>query len=131
MNNFIKNIILLAAVLVLSYYTAPYFGALYDKFSPQYDGSFIGVPKSLAVFVAGLPVAYVFFVPFLLEIFGTGNKKKWIMWSLLPPALLWIFADVYYIYVPIILAVIAFALAKLINFVISKIKRPNPPMVIK
>lgn len=131
MKNFVKNLILLIAVLILSYFTAPYFGAWYDKFSPQYSNSFLGTGKDLSLFVAGLPVAYVFFVSFIFEIFGSGNKKKWILWSLLPAALLWISIDLYYIYVPIILGVIAFLLAKLINLLISKFKHPNPPMVVK
>jgi len=60
MNSIFKNIILLIVVLFLSYWTAPYFGSWYDKFSPQYDGSFLGLPRNYAIFVAGLPVAYAF-----------------------------------------------------------------------
>lgn len=131
MNNFFKNFLILIAVLILSYFTAPYFGSLYDKFSPQYDGSFLGVSKSFAVFVAGFPFAYVFFVPFLFELFGSVNKKKWSVWLLLPPMLLWISVDIYYIYLPSILGIIAFVLARFIRFIISKFKHPNPPMMVK
>jgi nitrate/nitrite transporter NarK len=123
MKNFIKNILLLVAVFILSYFTASYFGALYDKFSPQYDFSFFNLQKDQIIFLAGLPVAYVFFVPFLFELFGGKSKVKWTAWLLVPPALFWISADKYYIYVPIILAIIAFYLAKLINLIISKIRR--------
>jgi hypothetical protein len=129
MNNSLKNFILLIVVLILSYFTAPYFGALYDRFSPQYDYSFFNLGKESVVFLAGLPVAYVFFIPFLFEIFGTGSKKKWIIWSLIPPALFWISADKYYIYIPIILGIVSFGLAKLINFIIPKIRKPNPIVI--
>jgi len=123
MNKFLKNFLLLIAVFILSYLTAPYFGSFYDKFSLQYNNSFLGTGKDLSLFIAGLPVAYVFFVPFLYEIFGSGSKIKWILWLLLPPTLFWLSADRYYIYIPIILAIVAFFLAKLINFIISKLKK--------
>ncbi len=122
MNYFIKNVLLLVAVLILSYLTAPYFGSLYDKFSPQYNNSFLGTGKDLSIFIAGLPFAYVFFVPFLFELFGFGAKNKWIIWLLIPAVLLWISVDLYYIYLPIILCLIALLLAKLINFSFKKLR---------
>ncbi|KKQ93753.1 MAG: hypothetical protein UT20_C0044G0005 [Candidatus Levybacteria bacterium GW2011_GWA1_39_11] len=115
MNKFIKNILLLVVVLALSYFTADYFGSWYDKFSPQYGGSWFNFPKSIAVFIAGIPLAYVFFVAFTFTLFGFGNRKKWLIWLLIPPLLLWISADRYYIYLPTILALIAFGLAILLR----------------
>jgi len=104
MNKFIKNILLLVVVLALSYFTADYFGSWYDKFSPQYGGSWFNFPKSIAVFIAGI-----------FTLFGFGNRKKWLIWLLIPPLLLWISADRYYIYLPTILALIAFGLAILLR----------------
>lgn len=124
-----KNILFFILVLVLSLATAPYFGTWYDTISPQYGGWVTS--KSDAVSFAGFFVAYIFLIPFTLELFGNENRKKWILWSLLLPALLWIGADIEHIYLPIILGLIAFVLAKLVRLLISKIHRPNPPMVIK
>ena len=129
MNNFVKNIVLFVAVLILSYFTAPYFGDWYNKFYPQH-GSWI-VSRSDSIFFAGLLLSYVVLIPFVFELFGTGNKKKWMMWSLLPIILLLLLADASNIYIPILASIIAFALAKIINFIISKFKHPNPPMVVK
>jgi hypothetical protein len=131
MNNSFKNFLLLVAVLVLSCFTAPYFGALYDKFYPQNGSSFLGIGEETAVFVAGVPFAYMFLIPFVFELFGSGNKKKLILWALLPVVLFYLYDSVGLSYIPIILAIIAFALAKLVNFIISKLHHPNPPMVIK
>lgn len=131
MNNFIKNILLLVIVLVLSYFTADYFGSWYDKFSPQYSNSFLGTGKDLSLFIAGIPFAYVFFVTFIFTLFGFRSRKKWLIWLLIPPLLLWLSADRYFIYLPVILGLIAFGLTVLINLLISKLRHSNPPIVLK
>jgi hypothetical protein len=130
MNSSLRNFLLLIIVSVLSYFTAPYFGFLYDKFSPQYNNSFLGTGRDLSLFVAGLPVAYVFFIPFLFELLGSGKRRNWMLWLLVLPALLWISVDIYYIYVPIVLGAIAFFFAWFIRFIVSKFRHPNLPMVI-
>ena len=122
MKNFIKNLGLLIVVLVISYFTAEYFGMWYDKFSPQYD-SFFGASSEVMRTVVGAPFAYVFFITFIFTLFGFGNRKKWLFWLLVPPTILWFLADKYYIYLPIILALIAFGLAKLALFLHSKITK--------
>ena len=126
-----KNILLFVLVLVISLATAPYFGALYDRFSPQQGSTFWGLDENDALSFVGFFVAYVFFTPFIFELLGKGNKKKWIIGLIVPPTLLWIFADIYYIYIPISLGLVGFALAKLISIIISKLKKPNLPMVVK
>jgi hypothetical protein len=122
-----RNFLLLVLVLVLCLVLAPYFGSWYDKFSYQY-GDWV-LDKDGTVFFAGLFVSYVALVPFVFELLGSESKKKWIIWLLIPPALLWIFADIYYIYIPIILALISFFLAWLLRKMF--VKNPNPPVVIK
>lgn len=116
MKNFGKNVLLLIVVLILSYLTAPYFGSWYDKFSPQYGGGMFGnFSKELAIMIAGIPVAYVFFITFLFTLLGSGRRNWWTSILLLPAALLWISADKYYIYIPIVLALIAWGLAALLR----------------
>lgn len=116
--NFLKNIILLVVVLFLSYFTAEYFGSWYDNFSPQYDNSFFNLPKEFAVFIAGIPVAYVFFTSL---VFGFLQSKKWLLVLLIPAAILWISADIYNIYIPIILSLVGIG----ISFVARKILVKN------
>lgn len=125
-----KNALLFVAVLIISYLVAPYFGDLYNKFYPQH-GSWI-VSRNDSIFFAGLLLSYITLIPFAFELFGTENKKKWIIWSLLPIILLLLFADASNIYIPILVSVIAFTVAKLINLLISKLYYSNhPPMVTK
>jgi len=119
MNNFIRNILLLAAVLILSYFTAGYFGGIYDQFSPQYGNSFLGIGRNTSIFIAGLPFAYVFFATSIFMSFGFGSKKKWTIWLLIPALLFWLFADIQHIYIPILLALVALGLALLIRKILK------------
>lgn len=114
MNTFIKNILLFAVAIILSYFTAEYFGSWYDRFSPQYDNTF-GVGKDLLISLVGGPFAYVFFITLLLKLFGSGNQNKWTGWLLVPPFLFFASGDLKHIYLPIILALIAFGLAALLR----------------
>lgn len=106
-----KNILFFILVLTLSIVTAPYFGNWYDKFSPQYGSAFWGPDKTDAISIVGFFVAYAFLIPLIFALFGYGNRKKLIFWSLLPIALLWLFVDINYIYIPVILALIGFCVA--------------------
>jgi len=115
MNNFIKNISLFVVVLVLSYFTAEYFGTLYDKFSPQYDDSFFSLTKQELIFLAGIPFAYVFFVIILFKTFAWGNRDKWTLWLLAPALLFFASGDLKHIYLPIVLGLIALGLATLLR----------------
>jgi len=119
--NFVKNIILLIVVLILSYFTASCFGAWYDKFAPQHDSLF-GASKNITNGVVGLPFAYVFFTAFLFKLFGSGNKKHWIICLLVPAGLVFGLADLQHIYLPIILSLVAFYLAKVILMIYAKTK---------
>ena len=131
MKNFIKNIVLLAVVLVISYFTAEYFGSWYDRFSPLYDSSIFALTENELVFLIGLPFAYTFFMVLLFQLFGFGNKNKWTIWLLVPVLLFFGSGDIQHIYLPIILGLIALAVTKLVHVIISRLKRPNPPMVVK
>jgi|SRR3989344_2197553 len=127
---FLKNIVLLAVILVLSYLTASYFGGWYDKFSPQYDNT-LGVGVDFLKSLVGLPFAYIFFTTLIFQTLATGNKTKWTIWLLVPAFLFFLSGDIQHIYLPLALSLIACVLAKLLNLLISKFKRPNTPMVIR
>ena len=123
-----NNILLFILVLVLSLATAPYFGGWYNQISPQYGGWM--TDKESAVNFAGFIVSYIFFIPFIYGLFSIKKNKNWITWFLVPILLFWLGADPSYIYIPALLILIAFVLAKLINLTIKKFKHPNPPMII-
>src|SRR3989344_2543922 len=113
-SNFIKNIslniLLLILALIISYYTAPFFGGWYDKISPQYDFSFFNLGKESVLFIVGFPISYVFLITILFSTFGFGRRKVWTGILLTPAVLLWLNADLRHIYIPIILIVIAWVL---------------------
>lgn len=127
MNNFIKNILLLVVVLILSYFVADYFGSWYDKFSPQYDNT-LGVGKDLLISLVGMPFAYIFFTVLLFKLFGLGNRNKWVGWLLVPPFLFFASGDLKHIYLPVILGLIALGLTLLLRkiFKISEYTEPSP-----
>jgi|SRR3989344_78638 len=120
---FIRNVLLLVAVLVLSYFTAPYFGTWYDSLYIQHP-TFI-FSKNDAVMFAGFLFAYVFFLPLLMGLFGAGNKNKWIFWLLAPVIAFYLYDSIKLSYLPIGLAFISFALAKIINLIVSKFKHSH------
>lgn len=126
-----KNILLFVFVLVLGLATAPYFGAFYNNIISQYDNSFLGLSKETVIFVAGIPFSYMFLIPFVFELFGSGNRNKLILWLLAPVLLFYLYDSIKLSYIPILTAIIAFALAKLIRLTVSKLRHSNPPMVIK
>ncbi|MEK7669350.1 MAG: hypothetical protein AAB350_02050 [Patescibacteria group bacterium] len=126
-----RNILFFILALTLCLVTASYFGAFYNNIIPQYDNSFLGLSKEAVVFVAGVPFSYMFLIPFVFELFGTENRRKWIAWALLPGVLFYLYDGVTLFYIPMLASVFGFILAKLINIIILKLKHPNSPMVIK
>lgn len=118
--NTIKNLGLLVVVLVLSYFTANYFGSWYDHFSPQYDDSWFSLTKQELIFITGIPFSYIFFLIPLFELFASGNKKNWIIWLLVPPFLYFASGDIKHIYLPILLGIIAWGLAALLQKIFKR-----------
>lgn len=115
MKNYIKNISLIVITLLLSYFTAQYFGRLYDYFVPQYNNSFLGTDRYFSIFVVGIPFSYIFFTIFLFKIFGTSSKNKIIFVMLLPITIFWMYADLYHIYLPMLLGLTGYVFAYAIN----------------
>jgi hypothetical protein len=124
-----KKFILLIIVFILSYFTASYVGPWYNTITPQ-SGNFI-TGSNDAMFFAGWLMSFGFFTPFIFGLFGFRKNKNWIIILLIIPALLWLSSDLYHIYIPIAFGLAGFILAKLINLIISKCRKSNPPMVIK
>ncbi len=122
MNGAIKNILLLVVVLALSYFTAQYFGILYDYFIPGSlgDTAWIGTTSAWQSLI-GTPFSYIFFTTLLFQSFGFGNRNKWTGWLLVPAMLFFASGDLKHIYLPIILGLIAWGLAILIQKIFFKI----------
>lgn len=115
-----RNILFVILVLALCFATAPYFGSLYDYFSPQEGSAFWGPDKSAAIYLAGFPFAYVFFLIITLKLFGQGNRNRWIGWLLVPALLFFGMGDIRHIYLPIALGLVAWGIASLVQKIFKK-----------
>lgn len=110
MNNFIKDILLLVVVLVLSYFTAGYFGSIYSSMFGS-GGAWIGSEESWNLII-GFPLSLAFFLT-LFSYALVFKSKSATLW-LISPILLWEGAvDIRHIYIPILLVAVAFGLATL------------------
>ena len=118
-----RNILLFILVLVLCLVLAPYFGNWYNLIDHQYGGWITG-EKGAVVFV-GFILAYVFLTPLIFKLFGKNNQNKLIGWLVSPVFLLYAGYNWKLLYIPILTAITGFLLAKIINFIISKIKHPQ------
>ncbi len=123
-----KNVLFFILVLVLSLVTAPYFGSVYNLFSPQESSAFWGLDQSENISFAGFFVAFVFFQTLFFGFLGIKANKKWFIIPMIPVALLWLGADIAHIYIPIILSLIGFSLAWLIRKIF--VRHHNLPMVV-
>ena len=115
MNNFVKNILLLVVVVVLSYFTAGYFGMLYE-FIISTGSTWIGSESSWNMII-GFPFGFIFLTIILFNILGGENRNKWIAWLLVLPIFFFMLGGIKHLLLPIILALITFGLA----FVIRKV----------
>ncbi len=121
-----NNILLFILVLTISFATASYVGGWYDKIDPQRGGWFWGPSNEEILVFVGFLISYVFFVSLMFELLSKKNKNKWIVWSLIPIVLLYAGYNWKLLYIPILTSIAGYILAKLIQFTIFKLKRPNP-----
>lgn len=128
MKNKILSISLIIASLIVAYFCAKNFGAIYSNFF--YTGSsWIGTEGGWN-FIIGFPLSLIFFFVFILYK-SVFKSKKSILWVISPIILFEMAVDIRHIYIPILLIIMAFGLNYFVRFIISKFKHPNPPMVIK
>lgn len=129
MRNKIYSILLVLVALVCAYYSASFFGKIYnDLFPNELNSGWIGGGQSL-YFLRGISLSLLFFMIMFTYpwVFKTVRKT---MWFLIPIALWEIAFDPDKIYIPIILSLIGFSLAWLVRKGISKFRHHNLPMVI-
>ena len=124
-----RNILLLILVIAICFVLAPYLGGWYDRIDYQNNGWITS--KEDAVNFAGFILSYILLIPFVFKLFGKNNQNKWIAWLSAPVFLFYAGYNYKLLYIPIALSLIACLIAKLLNPLISKFKRPNTPMVIR
>jgi hypothetical protein len=129
MNSSLKNFLLLIAILILSHFTSYIFGSLYGYFSLQ-DVMFMELPFTLIMASTGTLLSFTFFIMFFFSLSGFRKNKKWIICSLIIPALLWLSSDIYDIYLPVIIGLVGFGLAFEFRRIFEGL-RPNPPTTLK
>ncbi len=117
----IKNLILLLVVLVLSTFSSIYVGYEYSKFFPIITGlgGFI-VPEDIYHIVYGMPLAYLFFSPFIFTAFGDKNKYWWIGLSILPAVGFELYFDFRHFYLPVAIVALGLLIGYAFSTVLSR-----------
>ena len=118
----IKYVVMFLSVCIISYFSASIFGNWYDKISPQYDGSLIGLPKEIITLVPGFLLSYAFLITFIFELFGSSERRFVSGILLLPIIYIWFSAERSFFYIPVILIIAAFVLAQITRFIFLKLK---------
>lgn len=127
-----RNIFLVFVLIVLSILLSAPSGYLLNKYIFVVNGGFatFSIPTDLSAIINGLPVSYLFLIPLLFIIFGKQKKILMVVLFSLPMIIFSFMVSIEYLFWSLIFFVSGIILAKLINFIISKIRRPNPPMII-
>ncbi len=117
MNKLLKNIIIVAGALVVSYFTSPFFGKLYDVIFPSITGSYIDFTALI-----GLPISYIFFLTLLFTVFGGTKKYWWIAIALIPAIIFEAAFDLQHIYFPVAIGLVGWLIGKGLSMLIAKHK---------
>lgn len=128
-----KNLFILFLVIILSVILIYPLGYILNQFVfHQQGGGFDVGPDDMMVDIfIGAMVIPPLLSSFMYSFWGKG-KQKWIYALILslPSVIFFRWAGIYLV-IPLISFVSGIILAKLINFIISKLKRPNPPMMVR
>lgn len=112
------NLAGLLAAIILAYYLAESFRAIYCITMGTCTGGFFGF--DLGVLRWG-SFGYIFFISLLLTSIGARMKYWWIGVALIPAALFEILIDPLHIYIPVILGLIACGLGTMVNKALWKL----------
>lgn len=128
MKNKIYSSLLILVAIIFAYYSASFFGKIYNNLFPtELNSGWIGGGSSL-YFLRGISLSLLFFM-ILFTYPWVFKTIKMTMWFIIPITLWEITFDPDKIYLPIALSLIGFALAYILRKIF--IRHPNPPMVIK
>lgn len=128
MKNKIYSMLLILVAIIVAYYSANFFGKIYNNLFPtELNSGWIGSRGSLQ-FLGGISLSLIFFLTFFSYGFIFKSKKS-VLYLILPFLLFEMTVDIRHFYIPIILIIIGL----LLSWIIRKIflRHPNPPMVIK
>ena len=128
-----RNILLVFILVVLSPLLAIPFGYLLNSYVFTINGGFatFSLPTDLSAIINGLPVSYLFLVPLLFIIWGKLKKLLMVIILSLPMLIFSYIVSLEYLFWSAIFFVSGIAIAKIIKFVFSRFKHPNPPMGMK
>ena len=110
---FLGHICLFLISLAFSYFTCVLAGELYAQIFGG-DGTWTDVRG-----IVGLPLSYIFFVTLLFSAFGGKYKYLWIFILLIPVVLLEAYIDLFHLYLPVIIVIVALLLAKIIVWILK------------
>lgn len=121
MNALTARLVLTVVSYALAYYLASFFGIAYGAIFPEFLGGGSFIPTSAVQWLAGLPLAAVFFVVFFQLIVGKRNVWLWVIIASVPAFLFELVIDPWHIYFPIILGLIAWGLGTMAHKTLSKL----------
>ena len=117
----LKNILLLAAVFIVTFILSSTVGKFYFYLFPaEKSGGILSLSDDAVYVLRGLSLSYIFFLAIFFIIFGDTKKYWWIGFALIPAVLFEVAFDLRHIYFPIIIGLIGWALGKGIEFAIIK-----------
>ncbi|MFA6269592.1 MAG: hypothetical protein WC657_00040 [Candidatus Paceibacterota bacterium] len=128
-----RNILLIIVLIVLSSFLAIPIanGIVYKMIFNNYGSWF--VTEDFAHFANGFPFTYLFLSTFLFGLFGKGRKWLWSVISVIPVLYflyyiesgtsIWLWSAVFF--------VSGIIVAKIMEFISSRVRTSNPPMVVK
>lgn len=99
---------------LFSYTLAPHFGAVFAYFFPESVNSII-VPTRTGVWLVGFPLVLFFIHIFTMMALGGNRKWPWILVPLVPAIGFEILFGIAYIYIPVIVGMIALIVGLLVN----------------
>jgi len=112
----INKFLLFVVVLIFSYLSAGFWGALYSQLLNLPSG-FSGFIVSDAVrnIINGIPSSYTFFLLLLFTAFGGEKKYRWILILLIPAMIFEITLDLSHIYFPVAVGLLGWGLGMLVS----------------
>lgn len=117
----VVKILSVVVAYAISILLATPFGMLYDLFpATSLSGGFIGAPGTWE-WIVGFPLAVIFTLTFLLHAHGARFKWHWNVLALAPVIIFEIGIDPLHIYIPSMLALIAWGLGTLAHKTLTKL----------
>lgn len=128
MSTFSKNLLLFILVIILSISTTFHFSLIATYFTSQ-DILYASFLPVLLMGSVGGSLSVTFFLVFIFSLGGFKKNKSWIIFPLIPYALMWLNSDIIHIYLPVLVGLVAYALAFCSRRIYSHLIKTKPQIM--